>query len=134
MHLRAFAASIFLLPFPGIANAQTWISPDGCLSVSPPEVAKFLEVPMPPPPFVVLWMSDDETMRFGILKTEIPSNIKLIQSATEEGLANEIGGKVTRLPSKTLSGHEVWNMSAEGPSVDIFHTSSPHSVFHCQLV
>jgi hypothetical protein len=119
MHIRLLAISVFVLALPALANAQTWTSPDGFLSLAPPDANEFQAVPMPPPPFVGLWVSHDETMKFGIMKTQIPPNIKLIQSSAEEGLAEEIGGEVTRLPTKEVSGHEVWNMKAKGASVEI---------------
>jgi len=53
------------------------------------------------------------------MKMKIPPDIKLIQSSVEEGLAEEIGGQVTRLPTTRLTGHEVWNMTAKGPSAAI---------------
>ena len=53
------------------------------------------------------------------MKMQIPPTIKLTQSKVEEGLAEEIGAEVKRLPSRKVSGHEVWIMTAKGPSVDI---------------
>jgi hypothetical protein len=68
----------------------------------------------------------DETMKFGVMKTQIPPNIKLIQSSAEEGLAKEINGEVIRLPTKQVSGHEVWNMTAKGASVEITQAMIRH--------
>lgn len=53
------------------------------------------------------------------MKTEIPIHIKIKQSSAEEGLAEEIGGKVTRLPTKQVAGYEVWQMKAKGASAEI---------------
>jgi len=61
------------------------------------------------------------------MKTQIPPNIKLIQSSAEEGLAEEIGGEVTRLPTKQVSGYEVWNMTAKGESVEITQAMIRHN-------
>ncbi len=126
MNLRALGTSLFVLALPTIANAQTWTSPDGFLSVTPPDATQFQAIPTPPLPFVGLWVSNDESMKFGVMKTEIPPNIKLIQSSAEEGLAEEIGGQVTRLPTKRVTGHEVWNMTAKGPSAEITQAMVRH--------
>jgi hypothetical protein len=119
MHRRVLVAAFFVLTLPVFANGQTWTSPDGFLSVTPPDETMFQAMPEPPPPFVGLWVSNDETMKFGIIQTDFPAGDKLIQSSVEEGLAEEIGGKVTRLRTKQVSGHEVWNMAAKGPTVEI---------------
>ncbi len=115
MHRRVLAAAFFVLALPVLANGQTWTSPDGFLSVTPPDATLFQVMPAPPPPFVGLWVSNDETMKFGVIQTDFPLGKKLIQSSVEEGLAEELGGDVTRLPTKQVSGHEVWNMTAKGP-------------------
>jgi len=119
MHIRTFATSILVLALSAPANAQTWTSPDGFLSITPPDANTFQAMPTPPPPFVGLWVSSDETMKFGVMKMQIPPTIKLIQSSVEEGFAEELGAEVTRLPTREVSGHEVWNMTAKGPSFEI---------------
>jgi hypothetical protein len=53
-------------------------------------------------------------MRLGVMKTQVPANVKLIQSSAEEGLAEELGGAVNRLPTKRVSGYEVWTMTGTG--------------------
>jgi len=126
MLIRTFTITIFLLALPGLAKSQTWTSPDGFLSITPPDATKFKPIPSPPSPFVGLWVSDDQTMKFGVMKTQIPPNIKLIQSSAEEGLAEGIGGEVTRLPTKKVSGHEVWNMTAKGASAEITQAMIRH--------
>lgn len=119
MHVRTLAASVLVSAFATFANAETWTSPDGFLSITPPEASTFQAIPTPPPPIVGLWMSNDKSMRFAVLTTQIPPNIKLIQSSAEQGLAEEIGGKVTRLPTRKVSGYEVWSMKGTGSSVSI---------------
>ena len=117
MYIRTLATWVLALALPTLANAQTWTSPDGFLSITPPDTTTFQAMPTPPPPFVGLWVSNDESMRnFGVMKMQISPTIKLIQSSVEQGLAEEIGGTVTRLPTRELSGHELWNMTAKGPS------------------
>ena len=126
MLIRLLVIAVFVLALPAVASSQTWTSPDGFLSITPPNASEFQPMPTLPPPFLGLWVSNDETMRFGIMKTQIPPSIKLIQSAAEEGLAKEIGGEVTRLPTKWVSGHEVWNMTAKGASVEITQAMIRH--------
>ena len=126
MHIRTLATSVLMLALPALANAQTWTSPDGFLSITPPDANTFQAMPTPPSPFVGLWISNDETMKFGVMKMQIPPTIKLIQSSVEEGLAEEIGAKVMRLPTREVSGHEVWNMTAKGPSIEITQAMVRH--------
>ena len=126
MPIRLLTITVVLFALPGVARSQTWTSPDGFLSITPPDASVFQPVPSPPAPFIGLWASNDETMKFGVLKTQIPPNIKLIQSSVEEGLAEEIGGKVTRLPTRQVSGHEVWNMTANGTSAEITQSMVRH--------
>jgi hypothetical protein len=126
MFSRVLAVTVFMLALPTVANSQTWTSPDRFLSIMPPDSNVFQPMPTPPPPFVGLWVSNDETMKFGVMKTQIPPNIKLIQSSAEEGLAKEINGEVIRLPTKQVSGHEVWNMIAKGASAEITQAMIRH--------
>ncbi len=101
------------------ANAQTWTSPDGFLSITPPDANDYQAMEEPPAPFVGLWVSNDETVKFGVMKTPYPPNMRLIQSSAEQGLAEEIGGTVTRLPTKTVAGYEVWKMTGKGSAFEI---------------
>jgi hypothetical protein len=126
MFSRVLAVTVFILALPTVVNSQTWTSTDGFLSITPPDANVFQPMPTPPPPFVGLWVSNDGTMKFGVMKTQIPPNIKLIQSSAEEGLAKEINGEVIRLPTKQVSGHEVWNMTAKGASVEITQAMIRH--------
>ncbi|MDA7873779.1 hypothetical protein N9B17_01315 [Rhodopirellula sp.] len=102
-----------------IANAETWTSPDGFLSVTQPNSVTFNAVPSPPSPFIGLWVSNDDSTRLGVTKTPVPPNINLMQTAAEEGLAEQIGGEVTRLSTAQVAGYEVWRMNAKGTSAEI---------------
>jgi hypothetical protein len=119
MFLRTMTTSVLMIALPALVTAQTWTSADGFLSITPPDASTFQAMPTPPPPFIGLWVSNDESMKFGVMKTQVPRNIELVQSSAEQGLAEEIGGKVTRLPTREVSGYEVWNMKAQGPSIVI---------------
>jgi hypothetical protein len=109
-----------------MAAGQTWTSPDGFISLTRPDATQFQELPDPPPPFLGLWVSNDESMKLGIVKLNVPTNLKLIQSSVEDGLAEEIGGKASRLGTKIVSGHEVWCMAARGPSGEIIQAVLRH--------
>lgn len=126
MHIRTLVTLVLVFALPSLANAQTWTSPDGFLSITPPDANTFQAMPTLPPSFVGLWVSNDETMTFGVIKMQIPPTIKLIQSSVEEGLAEKIGAKVMRLPTREVSGHEVWNMTAKSPSVEITQAMVRH--------
>lgn len=112
-------AVVAIFTFSGLAHAQTWTTPDGFLSVTEPDSETFVNVPSPPEPMVGLWISRDESTKLCVVTTDYPANLALIQSAVEEGFAEEIGGEVTRLPTKQIAGYDVWMMNAKGMSADI---------------
>ncbi|QDU31164.1 hypothetical protein ETAA8_63170 [Anatilimnocola aggregata] len=118
MTLRVLIASSLLLALPGLVKAQTWTSPDGFLTVAIPDTKQFQEFPKPPEPLLVLWVSQDESTRFGVSKLPIPLKMKLLQDSVEKGFAEQIGAKVSRSPATNVAGHEVWNMSAKGPILE----------------
>jgi hypothetical protein len=122
----ALKSLLFTLCLTEFVLGQAWTSPDGFLTVTPPDATSFQATPNPPPPFLALWTSEDQSMLLGIMKMDIPADIRLIQSSAEEGLAEEIGGRVTRLPTKTISGYEVWNMTAKGPAGEISQAMVRH--------
>ncbi len=119
MKIYLALAVVAMVALPGIAYAQTWTTPDGFLSVAAPDSESFIAVPNPPEPFVGLWVSGDESTRLAVIKTPVPEDIRLAQSSVEEGLAEEIGGEVTRLPTKQIAGYDVWLMKGKGPSIEI---------------
>lgn len=110
-------AMLLVLALPLSAAAEKWTSSDGFLSVNVPDSKRFQAVEQAP--FLALWLSDDGSTRLAVLKMEIPQDARLRQTDMEEGLAKEIRGTVTRLPTRQLSGHEVWNMSVQSPPAEI---------------
>ncbi|MDB5348091.1 MAG: hypothetical protein JWP89_6468 [Schlesneria sp.] len=112
---------------PSCAWAETWTSADGILSVESPDAARFHVIPTPPTPFLIIWKSDDEETMMGIVKADIPGGVGLIQDSMEEGLSKEIGAPVRRLPSKQLSGHEVWTMAANAPVGNVTQSIVRHN-------
>ncbi len=127
MNWQAWAISLLIGLLPATVTAETWTSPDGLVTVTAPDAAQFVTIPELPPGFVALWISHDESMKFAILRIEVPPDTpRLIQASVEEGLAEEAGGKVVRLPTRTVSGHEVWNMKAAGPAGEITQAFARH--------
>ncbi len=115
-----FALTVLaILVSSGTTGAQTWTTPDGFLSVTQPDTEKFIAVDSPPEPFVGLWVSKDEATKLGVMKTVIPTNVRLIQSSVEKGLAEEFGGEVTRLSTRRVAGHELWRMKAKGAAAEM---------------
>jgi hypothetical protein len=112
---------------PSCAWAETWTSPDGILSVESPDAARFHALSTPPAPFLVIWKSEDEETMLGIVKADLPGGMSLIQDAMEEGYSKEVGAPVRRLPSKLLSGHEVWTMAANAPIGNVTQSIIRHN-------
>ena len=119
MLFRLLFITAFVVAFPNLVEGQTWTSPDGFVKITPPDTSRFQLMPVPPSPFTALWVSDNELTKLGIMESKIPPNIELVQSAVEEGLAEQVGGDVVRLPTKQISGHEVWCMTAKGTITEI---------------
>jgi len=115
MSLGLLRVLVLLGALQSLVNAQSWTTPDGFLSLTPPAEKTFQALPNLPPQFHVLWISQDQSTKLGVMQVQLPSPQKLIQAAMEEGLADEIGGKVTRLPTRIVAGHEVLAMTAMGP-------------------
>lgn len=127
MNCHAWVISLLMSLLPALATAETWTSPDGLVTVTALDAAQFVTISELPPGFVALWISHDESMKFAILRIELPPHTpRLIQSSVEEGLAEEAGGQVVRLPARTVSGHEVWNMKATGPTGEITQAFARH--------
>jgi hypothetical protein len=98
---------------------QQWTSPDGVISVTPPDAEKFQQLPEPPPTFLVLWISSDESIRLGVMKSAVPPHVQLIQSVVQDGLAEEMKGTVSRLPTAIIAGREIWKMRGKNDAMEI---------------
>lgn len=122
-----FAIAVLILIGPSSAWAETWTSADGIVSVESPDAARFHVMPMPPDPFLIIWKSDDEETMLGIAKMPVPRDVRLIQDSVEEGFSKEVGAQVRRLPSKQVSGHEVWTMTASAPIGTVTQTIVRHN-------
>lgn len=118
---------VLLVFFPCVVEAQTWTTPDGFLSIDQPDSDQFSAVSDPPKPFVGLWVANDETTKIGVMKTQIPAGVKLLQASVEKGLAEEVGGKATRLATMQVAGYQVWCMKAKSASVEITQALVRHN-------
>lgn len=116
-HLAIVVALFLFVGIRSTAVAETWTTPDGFLSVEVPDSKHFQALPSPLPPILMGWISQDETLRLAVLSIPIlhnaSSSAKLIQSETEAGLSRELGVPVSRLPTRTVAGYEVWSMTAK---------------------
>lgn len=99
--------------------AQQWTSSDGVISVTTPDSEKFQMLPEPPPTFLVFWISHDESIRLGVMKSAVPPNVQLIQSVIQDGLAEELKGTVVRLPTAVIAGREIWKMRGKNDAAEI---------------
>jgi hypothetical protein len=109
------------------AWAETWTSPDGILSVESPDAARFHSLATPPVPFLIIWKSDDEETMMGIVQADLPGGMQLVQDAMEDGYSKEVGAPVRRLPTKQVSGQEVWTMTANAPVGDVTQSVVRHN-------
>src|SRR5688500_6854358 len=112
--LRSLIAIFVTLLAVDFGLAEEWASPDGVIVVKAPDPMNFDPMDDPPAPFMALWLSKDETVRLGVMKMAIPPNVKLIRSSAEEGLTEEVGGRITASSSVVKNGHEIWILAAEG--------------------
>ncbi len=123
-----------ILMGPSDVWAETWTSADGVLSVESPDAARFHVLATPPAPFLIIWESDDEETMLGIAQADLPGGMSLIQDAMEEGYSKEVGAPVRRLPSKQLSGHEVWTMAANAPIGNVTQSIVRHDAVVYKLM
>jgi hypothetical protein len=70
--------------------------------------------------------SDEETM-MGIVQADLPGGMQLVQDAMEDGYSKEVGAPVRRLPTKQVSGQEVWTMTANAPVGDVTQSVVRHN-------
>lgn len=93
------------------APAETWTSPDGVLSVSRPDPARFGEIEAQTP-LLAIWISDEMTL--GVVASPFPRGGRLVRDAVEKGFAEEINGEITQSDVVTVNGHTVLSMTARG--------------------
>ncbi len=126
---------IIFLALHSVATAETWTSPDGFLSVEVPDATRFEQQPKPREPALVQWMSLDKTAHLAVVAVPFPPHSLIRQSDVEAGFAHGMKATsvVTRLPTTTVSGHEVWGMSAKfaggiGQQALIVHRGTAYSL------
>jgi hypothetical protein len=94
------------------AAGEDWTSPDGAISVSPPDAARFVRLDDPPSPFLALWVSQDESLRLGVMKMGAPPQGKLNRAALKRAWRRSHGG--SHRHQRSTEGHELWLMTAQG--------------------
>lgn len=95
------------------AFAEQWTSPDGVVAVTVPNAAGFLPMDDPPDPFLVLWVSTDDSVYLGVIKAEVPPGTTLDRSSAEKAVAEETKGSIIASSTVTKSGQEFWVITAE---------------------
>src|SRR5436189_6052688 len=97
-HQRLTAALCITAAIVAPARGEEWTAPDGAISVAAPDAARFVRLDEPPAPFLALWVSQDETLRLGVMKMGTPPLGKLNRAAAEAGLAEEVAAHVGEDP------------------------------------
>lgn len=90
-------------------RGEEWTSSDGVVKVTVPD-SGFVRVENPPPSFLVLWISADETIRLGVAQMPYPAGQRLNRANFEQGIAGA-GAEITASSSSRQNGHEVWVVS-----------------------
>lgn len=105
--------AIVLSLFAPSLSASEWTTADGRVSVAVPQPERFAQAE-PTPPFAVIWVSHDGSVRLGVLTMTIPKGVKLVKASLEEGLVQEVNGELIDSSVDNLSGHQVYRMTARG--------------------
>ena len=121
LHMRMLAIAILVQAsgLVSIVTAENWTTPDGFLTVTKPSESEFEELASPPTPIVGYWSSKDGRLSLAVVIVDIPAQVVLNQASAEEGMAEEIGEPVTRLPTRKIGGFEVWTMTAKNSEAEI---------------
>lgn len=104
-------------------GASEWTTSDGQASVRIPDETRFVQIEAPPP-LAALWISRDESIKLGIAEIPMPDGMTLRQSSVEEGLAEEMGGRIVDSSVTRQGEHAVFMMTAHSDSngVDLYIT------------
>src|SRR5262245_31799185 len=86
---RRLSTVVVLLLAAGTVRAAEWKTPDGVVSVTAPDEARFTVLETPPG-LSVLWGSGDLKMRMVVGEMPNPQRFKLKQSGLEEGFLKEM--------------------------------------------
>ncbi len=92
--------------------AQHWMTLDKRVTITKPDPAVFREVEPPPPPFSVLWVNDDESIKLGVLSMDAPPNAKVNFSAMKEGMQSEAPGAQVDGTEVNKSNHSIYTLTA----------------------
>jgi hypothetical protein len=81
--------------------------------VTVPDASRFVQLETTPP-LAVVWVSQDETIKLGVSIIQLPRRMELIQASVEEGMAEEMHGRIVESSKSQLDGHQVFTMTATG--------------------
>ncbi len=97
------------------ALGEEWTSPDGVVAVTVPNADDFELMDGAPDRFLVLWVSKDDSLYFGVIKTEIPPDVTLDRSWAEEEVAEEADQPISTSSTVIKNGREFWIATADSP-------------------
>ncbi|HVJ87812.1 MAG TPA: hypothetical protein VM452_19270 [Caulifigura sp.] len=108
-----FVASLLCgFPIAGEASDR-WTSDDGIVGVTLPGSIEWLPIENPPAPLLMAWENEAGGVRLAIVKMAVPTGIRLAPEGLQEGLLEEIGGRITKSEQREVNGHVVSVMTAE---------------------
>jgi hypothetical protein len=93
--------------------AAEWRTTDGNISVATPDASRFVQVDSVAP-LSAIWVPKDETVKLGVVEMPIRPDLRLIRSSVEEGLANEMRGRIVASSAEKQEGHDVFLMTGHG--------------------
>lgn len=95
--------------------AEKWMSTDGLVAVTVPNADDFVCEDDSPDLFLVLWISRDDNLYFGVRKSECPPSTAFTRSVAEEEFAQDWEGTITASSRVIRNGREFWSITAETP-------------------
>jgi hypothetical protein len=95
------------------AFAEVWTSPDGVITVTPPNSSKYDEVE-PTRPMLAEWTSKDKSSQFMVTQVPLPGDEKPTQESAVKLFLKSIQGKLVSSRSYTVGDCTVFEMSARG--------------------
>jgi hypothetical protein len=105
-------ALILVLLAAACLSAEEWKTEDGNISVEAPDPSRFTKFENVGP-MSVFWITKDEKVKLAVIEQPFPSNVELVKSGLEEGLVEEVGGKIVASSAEDLNGHRVFLLTAQ---------------------
>jgi hypothetical protein len=107
------------------ALGDNWTTPDGVVSVSRPDLSRFIETSQLPG-LTIAWISRDETVKLGVVEVSIPAGMRLRQAGIEKGLVDVVKGELVESSKRQDGPHTIVTMTARGKAMgqDIYATQA----------